>query len=414
MANMLKNLLIVAFFVLLILVLNQVGSMFALGLYGLVLMFYLLAKLGLSFIYHPFKGETPQFKVAAVIPSYNENGPGMIDTLESIADQTYPVAEVYIVDDGSPDKTGFNMVKEHIAANPERFKNVILHEATENKGKRHAQAWAFERSDADVFLTIDSDTYAFPNALEELLKPFNDPNIHAATGHINARNRDENFLTRLIDIRYDNAFRVERAAQTMTGNILTCSGPLSVYRRELIMDNLHRYLNQSFLGVKVNIGDDRCLTNYANKLGRTVYQSTAKATTDVPNNLQVFTRQQIRWNKSFFRESLEAIKLGIRRPALAAWSTIEVILFVLLNYSLFSFAAGQFKDFNPMVFLIVLIAVCAAAFARNIHYAFKHPVLFLLAPFYGILHILLLQPIRLYALLTIRNVKWGTRKAKTQ
>lgn len=69
----------------------------------------------------------------------------------------------------------------------------------------------FSRSDADVFLTVDSDSYIYPDALEELLKSFNDKDVYAATGHLNARNRDVNLLTILTDIRYDNAFGVERA-----------------------------------------------------------------------------------------------------------------------------------------------------------------------------------------------------------
>lgn len=100
-------------------------------------------------------------------------------------------------------------------------------------------------------MTVDSDTYIYPDALEELLKTFNDPTVFAATGHLNVRNRQTNLLTRLTDIRYDNAFGVERAAQSVTGNILVCSGPLSVYRREVVVPNIDRYINQTFLGIPV-------------------------------------------------------------------------------------------------------------------------------------------------------------------
>lgn len=304
------------------------------------------------------------------------------------------------------------MAKNHIKNNPKKFKNVITHRLRRNRGKRHAQAWAFKISDADMFLTVDSDSYIYPNALEELVKCFNNPKIFAATGHINARNRDENLLTRLIDIRYDNAFRVERAAQSMTGNILTCSGPLSLYKREVIIPNLKHYTNQYFLGVKVNIGDDRCLTNYAARLGRTAYQSTARCDTDVPNNLRVFAKQQIRWNKSFFRESLIALSMFARKPLLSVWSFLEVVLWVLLMTSTINLLVGNFGkiDFWWVAGAVAVISI--SALFRNVHYAVKHPLLFLLSPFYGFIHIFLLQPIRLYALLTLRDVRWGTRVFK--
>lgn len=409
-----KQLITFSLFVALFFTLGFLEADRALGLYGILLLIYLFAKMGLSFIYKPFTGKPKDYKVACIIPSYNEDGDGLIETLESILDQTYPIDTIYIVDDGSPDTTGFKKVEDFISANRKRCENVIICRIRQNEGKRHAQGWAFAQSDAEVFFTVDSDSYVYPNALEELMKTFNDPEVYAATGHLNARNRDVNFLTRLIDIRYDNAFRVERAAQSVTGNILTCSGPLSVYRREVVIPNLDHYLNQYFLGMRMTMGDDRCLTNYANKLGKTVYQSTARCDTDVPENLRVFMKQQIRWNKSFYRETLVALKLGLKRPMVVFWSSLELILFILLSYALFNLIFNNFTAFNPSYLLYVLLGVVISALARNIHYAVKHPFLFLLSPFYGILHLFLLQPIRIYALLTIRDVRWGTRQANSK
>lgn len=380
-----------------------------LGLYGLVLLLYLLAKMLLSIIYKPITGEPKQFRVDAVIPSFNEKPQDLIQTIESVLTQTYPINKVYVIDDGSPNQDGFQEVLNWVNQHPNRNK-IVAHSLEKNAGKRHAQAWAFKQSDADVFFTVDSDSYIYPNALEELIKCFNDDEVYAATGHINARNRDENFLTRLIDIRYDNAFRVERAAQSVTGNILTCSGPLAVYRREVVIPNLDHYLNQWFLGVRMTMGDDRCLTNYANKLGKTKYQSTARCDTDVPNNLKQFLKQQIRWNKSFYRESLIALKMVLRRPVVSIWSFTELLLFVLLNISVFRLFTSSNINFSYI--LMALAGIILSALVRNVHYAIKHPLLFLLSPFYGILHILLLQPIRLWALLTIKDVGWGTRVQK--
>ncbi|MGT2829374.1 glycosyltransferase [Streptococcus hillyeri] len=384
-----------------------------LNAYGIFLMIYLFSKMLFSFTYKEYKGTVKKdYKVACVIPSYNEAGNGLINTLESIANQTYPVEEIYFIDDGSPDKSGMLELMAYVNNNKEKYKNVIIHLAEQNKGKRHAQAYAFERSNADVFFTVDSDTYVYPNALEELLKAFNDEKVFAVTGHVNARNRDENLLTRLIDIRYDNAFRVERAAQSYTGNILTCSGPLSCYRREVVIPNLEHYTNQKFLGVPVNIGDDRCLTNFANRLGKTKYQTTARATTDVPNNINQFLRQQIRWNKSFFRESIIAVKMINKRPIVAFWSLLEIVLFFMLTFSMFVFIFSFERGLHSVFVLIA--GVILSAFARNIHYAIKHPFLFLISPLYAMLHLFLLQPIRMYALLTIRDAKWGTREKLTE
>lgn len=78
------------------------------------------------------------------------------------------------MDDGSPDQTATNYIEEYVKLNLIKCKNVIVRKQPENKGKRHAQAYAFKNSDADIFFTVDSDSYIYPNELEELLKPFND------------------------------------------------------------------------------------------------------------------------------------------------------------------------------------------------------------------------------------------------
>lgn len=379
------------------------------GIYGMFLFAYLLMKMGLSFYYNPIDGEVGDYKVAAVVPSYNEEGTGLLDTLVSLLYQTYPIDKIYIVDDGSTDLSGYNLVANYLKERPELLEKVILHRLSQNVGKRHAQSWAFQQSDADVFLTVDSDSIISPRALEELLKAFNHEDIFAVTGHINAKNAGENLLTRLIDIRYDNAFRVERAAQSATGNIIVCSGPLSAYRRDVIVPNLDRYLNQTFLGVKVSIGDDRCLTNYALELGRAVYQSTARCRTAVPSKLSVFIKQQIRWNKSFFREALQTAKLVFKRPIVSFWNFFELFLFVLLTGALIDLVMNMTTKYDLRYFLYAMIAISLSALARNVHYITKHPLLFFVAPLYGFMHLLLLVPIRVYALLTIRNVKWGTR-----
>ncbi|MGQ7076410.1 glycosyltransferase family 2 protein, partial [Escherichia sp. SP-MK2] len=165
------------------------------------------------------------------------------DTILSILNQDYPIHEIIVVDDGSDDdgcyeevlriKEQLNSCKKKVEidgarGDGKRYKlRFISHRFSENKGKRHAQIWGFERSTGDVIVTVDSDGYLFPDAVRALLIPFRDSEVMAVTGHVNARNRIKNWFTKLIDMRYENAFRVERAAQSVTGNVLICCGPIS-------------------------------------------------------------------------------------------------------------------------------------------------------------------------------------------
>ncbi|MCA1060261.1 glycosyltransferase [Rossellomorea aquimaris] len=395
------------------------------GLYGAVMISYLLGKMLLSFKYQEIMGDPPDLKVSVVIPSYNEEPQAVLGTIESILKQDYPVHEIFVIDDGSKDVSAYHAVQklhENLQAgvgatfselkkdNPSfHMPNLIVHRLPQNKGKRHAQIWAFERATGDVFITVDSDCTVFSNAVRELLKPLNDKEVVATTGHVNIRNRTDNVLTRLIDMRYDNAFRVERAAHSVTNNVLVCSGPLSAYRREVVMKNLDHYGNQKFLGQQVQLGDDRCLTNYAIREGKTLYQSTARCITDAPTSLKTLIKQQNRWNKSFFRESLIALKIGLTKPNVFVWVMLEMFLWLAFGVSLI-FAVYYTSTTMGLIMLVYYLAyVVISAYARNVFYAYKRPLTFLLAPIYGILFLVILCPMRFWALLTLRSTSWGTR-----
>jgi hyaluronan synthase len=392
---------------------------FFLGVYGTLMVSYLLVKMVLSFFYKPYSSENlPYMKVSVVIPTYNESPEALSRTINSILSQDYPIYEIIIVDDGSKDLSGYNALKEIANAVNQvaitgssdfHIPKMIVHRLPQNRGKRHAQAWAFRRAKGEIIITVDSDAYIYPDAIRELIAPFKDENVKATTGHVNARNKDENLFTKLIDMRYDNAFRVERSAQSVTGNILVCSGCFSAYRKEVIIDNIEHYETQTFLGEPVQFGDDRCLTNYAIMRGKTVYQSTAHCATDVPSNLRKFLKQQIRWNKSFFRESLIALKIGLKKPKVLIWTILEMSLWILFGISLTIGVILKSQTFGWIMIIYYLAYIVLSAYARNVFYLLKHPHIFFLAPIYGLIHLTLLVPLRLYALITIKQTKWGTR-----
>ncbi|MDA9470678.1 glycosyltransferase [Enterococcus sp. 5H] len=387
----------------------------AFSMYGWFMITYLIIKTGLSMFYQVDTSKPPRLDVTVVIPVYNESKKAILTLLTGLSKQTYPIKEVFVVDDGSQKYVLDQVMEEVIKTMPESFaRKITIAKLPHNQGKRFAQAYAFERSTGDIFFTMDSDGEIFPTTLYELMRPFRNKKVQAVTGHINARNKRNSLLSYLLDMRYDNAFRVERASQSVTGNILVCSGPISCYRREVVMKNLDRYLNQTVFGVPAHVGDDRCLTNYANELGKTVYQETAKCITDVPEKIGVFLKQQTRWSKSFFRESFISMKLIRKRPLVFIWSITEILLWIVflgaISYNIF----WHFGDLTLNDWLFFLLLACLSAYARNVHYIFKDPFCYLLAPVYGIFHFFTIHIVRIYALLTLKVNKWGTRVEKSK
>lgn len=353
------------------------------------------------------------YRVVVVIPIFNED-PGLFaQTLASLDAQSRAPDAVWIVDDGSDATDCYEMACRWAATRPW----VHVHRQP-NAGKRVAQAVGFRAEEsADIFVTVDSDTVLEPDAIEQGLKPFCDPRVTAVTGVVLASNYRKNLLTRLIDVRYTNAFLYERAAYSAVGSVLCMCGSLAFYRAEIVRRHLHDFTHQQFLGRRVSFGDDRRLTNYALLHGRALLQPAARAHTAVPERLGHFVRQQLRWNKSFFRESLWAVQhLPLHRPA--SWLALfELTSWVVFTAVLLYAVAIRPLTVGPIVLGGYAGFVVFMSYARSVRFlgddkAFGRQgawVSFLLAPLYGLLHVVLLVPLRLWSLVTLRSSGWGTR-----
>src|SRR5690606_10156552 len=148
------------------------------------------------------------------------------------------------------------------------------------------------------------DTVLARDAVEQAMRPFADERVQCVTGLVLALNRRRNLLTRLIDMRYVNAFLGERVAYSRLGSVLCACGSLAMYRGPVVRENLADFLNQRFLGAPATAGDDRRLTFCCLMAGKAVIQPRAVAWTAVPERLTHYLRQQVRWTKSFIREGL--------------------------------------------------------------------------------------------------------------
>lgn len=384
--------------------------------YGILALGYLASKLGLSLFYRRATDPPPPVSVAVVVPFYNEDPLALRACLESVLAQTRRPDRIYVIDDGSSTQAGLAVAHRTMVA--AGCQTAVLHRLKENRGKRHAQAWAFERLTEDIVVTIDSDTVLEADAIAEGLRAFADPDVQAVTGNVLALNEGANTLTRLTSLRYANAFLWERAAYSAVGSVLCCCGSLSLFRTTLIKDHLEDYVSQTFLGVPVSYGDDRRLTNYALQRGRVHFQDTAVASTAVPERFHHYTRQQTRWNKSFFRESLWALRSF--RPWTRVWLLTfgEFVLWFAFTFSLVAalVVLPILRADLPSPWYLALLVLMA--YARSVRYVGsqrtslrRQLAIFAMAPLYGLLHITVLTPIRFKALFTLRDGSWGTRSA---
>lgn len=381
------------------------------SLYGLVIAVYLGLKFLGALRYEPATADPPTPgegpRVSVVIPEYNERPDLMARCLDSILEQSYPIHQVFVTDDGSDDTGAWDVARryaaEHDRIHTERF--------DENRGKRHAQAAGFERATGDIYVTVDSDTVLEPDAVERILEPFADESVTAATGYPRVINRGENVLTQLIHMRYWTAFNVDRAARSTLGLVTCCCGVFSAYRASVVDDCLEDYCSQRFLGTECTFGDDRHLTAYALRTGRVVYQRTAVAYTDAPESLRTYVKQQVRWMRSFWRESVLALGWSPSRSVvLTAMILAEMSLpIALLGFGLSSVLYRSLFLGSVASIVGYVGVVSLMAYVRNVFFSRVGPRTYLLSPLYGLLYFSILLSLTFYALATVRANHWGTR-----
>ena len=342
-----------------------------------------------------------------IVPVYNEDPALLTDCLESLQRQDHTAMHVIVVDDGSPNLADLEPVYARFSALPDW---TVLR-LTSNVGKRHAQRVGFEAATTDVVVTVDSDTVLDDeSALSTLTRAFLRRRVAAVTGAVGVINTKTNVLTRLTALRYWMAFHQERAAQSLFGVMFCCSGPFAAYRRSVVEEVLDDYTGQTFLGQRCTFGDDRHLTNLVLARGyQAKFDPEARASTHVPDTWSGFLRQQVRWNKSFYRELLWTARFVHRRhPYMALELALQATLPFLLLGALVTVALRSVSQ--PRVALVYAGIVVAIALLRSSYGALRtRSPRFLLFAAYGFIHVGLLLPARLHALATMGRTHWGTR-----
>lgn len=293
-------------------------------LYSIIAAVFLLSRYVFGALYKPVPLDTNYTPgVTIVIPCFNEEK-WIKRTIISCVNQDYPIdkLEVIVVDDCSNDRS-IEKIKEVIEElkKEKRFeldKRLSYYVQEKNAGKREALCTGVLNAKHDLVVFVDSDSFLDPFAIINLVQPFKDPKMGGVAGRTDVANTYTNMLTKMQSVRYYIAFRIMKAAEGYFDTVTCLSGPLSCYRKQIVIDNMELWRNQKFLGQPATFGDDRAMTNFVLSKYRTGYQDTAFCSTIVPNKYKVFLKQQMRWKRSWIRESIISGKFMWRKEPFAA------------------------------------------------------------------------------------------------
>jgi hyaluronan synthase len=379
--------------------------------YGAVVVAYIVGRFLVSVAYRAPRDVGLEPRVAIVMPAFNEEEV-IAHSLRSLLALDYPAdkLELVAVDDGSTDDTLARM--REVAAESPRVQVIAL---DRNQGKRAAMAVGMRATDAEILAFVDSDSSVEPDALRKLVQGFADPQTGAICGNAEVANPDESWLTRMQVVRYFVAFQVVKAAESVFACVTCCSGCFSAYRRVAVMPHLDAWEHQTLLGAPATFGDDRALTNVVLRDWKVRYAADAVAHTIVPAGFQLFLRQQLRWKRSWTRESLILARFVWRKrfgAALMAYTGIVISLVapIVAVRALLWLPLVDGRG-APVVYVLGLYAI---AVAYGLYYVARRPrydARWIFGVGFCFFYIAFLLWQTYWAILTARSSSWGTRPA---
>jgi len=205
---------------------------------------------------------------------------------------------------------------------------------TETAGKRNALRLGVGLSSGEITVLVDSDTLWTPGTLAELVKPFRDPRVGGVTTRQRILEPGRTMLTRFADWLENVRAEYSLPAMSVLGTVGCLPGRTIAFRRTILVGCMQRFLTERFLGVLLEVSDDRALTNYTLMAGyKTVYQSTSLVYTDASTSLRGLVKQQLRWARGSQYNTLRMMPWMVREaPLLALFYAADIVVpFVLVG-----------------------------------------------------------------------------------
>ncbi|XP_036393935.1 hyaluronan synthase 1 [Megalops cyprinoides] len=277
-------------------------------------------------------------------------------------------------------------------------------------GKREVMYTAFKALglSVDYVQVCDSDTKLDPLATVELCKVLESNKKYGAVGgDVMILNLKDSYISFMSSLRYWMAFNVERACQSFFNCVSCISGPLGLYRNDLLQQFLESWYNQKFLGTHCTFGDDRHLTNRMLSLGyATKYTARSKCYTETPAQFLRWLNQQTRWTKSYFREWLYNAMWWHKH---SLWMPYEAIVSGIFPFFVTAtviklFWTGGLWNILWVLCCIQIIGLIKAAYACLLR---KNFVMIFMS-LYSMLYMTSLLPAKYFAIITMNKSSWGT------
>lgn len=315
---------------------------------------------------------------------------------------------------------------------------TVKHLWTPIAGKRNALKVGVAASTQPISVLVDSDTIwtTYTDAtgthrtLHELVKPFADPTVGGVTTRQRILDPERSWITRWADWLENTRALYSMPAQSTLGQIGCLPGRTIAFRREILVRCMDDFMSEKFLGVYLEVSDDRTLTNYTLQQGyRTVYQFNSLVYTDAPLKVKKLFKQQLRWARGSQYNTLRMLPWMVgHAPMLAFFFALDIILpFIYVGatagwfYRAWTHTGVNFykplmdmypgwQGFAVVGALIALSSWASCIVRQSRHLAYKPTDIFRL-PIFIIASTIFLMPVRIIGFVRMAHAAgWGTRK----
>jgi cellulose synthase/poly-beta-1,6-N-acetylglucosamine synthase-like glycosyltransferase len=288
-------------------------------------------------------------KITVVVPAYNEEK-NIMQCISSIYASNYDKKkmEVIVVDDGSNDNT-LKILK--------KFKSLKTLRQN-HLGKVEAMNKGLKASKRAFIVTIDADTILEKDCIKELIRPFYDNKVGAATGN-NVVSNKKKWIGTFQNVEYHHQNLIRNSFSVTFNSGIWFSGSIAAYRKSALEDI--KYFKKDTMAEDQDVALEIRKHNY-----KIINSPKSIGHTVVPDNVKALFKQRSRWwigtlqaivkNKSLFnrKSSPSVLFLYIAQFWWSFYAFLSLPLIIYqINYwlpynmaSAGSFASYIFKWFS--------------------------------------------------------------------
>jgi cellulose synthase/poly-beta-1,6-N-acetylglucosamine synthase-like glycosyltransferase len=289
-------------------------------------------------------------KMALLLPGHNEELI-IATTIASAIKAGQPREDIYVVDDGSEDKTRREALKmlprQNVLSKPKGGKAMAVLSGIERFQIEERYTWLH---------VADADSVFCPDYFRMYKRKLDPKKYAVAVGFVQSLRG--NWISRYRAFTYTYSQQVLRRVQSWFGMISVFPGPITCFRTDIIksLDFTANSMTEDF---------DLTLQVHRKKLGKIKYIPEAINYTQDPQTLRDFIKQNMRWQRGFFQGVMK-YKIGLRPQRVdigLGYQMLELLfyliqMFVLLPYIVYM--TGRW-EIIPIALGADFLVTCALA-----------------------------------------------------